>query len=125
MDPRAKRLADIIEAIIRDGFEEKHLSGNLMDTMSASETADGAEVRIPAPIYNMYKYQMSGAIIPTGGSYAEQLNEEGSAFFIYKRSGGRFWIEPRNHVNFADEAIEMGIEQWLAEMGYDAEVEYK
>lgn len=116
------KLEEHIRDVVKNGFEEKHLSGNLLNTLEVTEN----QLRIPAPSYNMYQYQMHGVIIHTGiGSYASELDENGSQFYIYIRKGGRFWITPKNHIGFVDDSIRLGIQNWALENGYQVEVEFK
>ncbi len=124
-DSQLELLANLIKEEIRSDFSEKHMSGNLMDTISVSKSRGGYRVRVPAEIYNMYQFQMHGVIIPTGsGSYAERLNESGSAFYVYKRSGGRKFVRPGNHVGFVEKAIVKAISRWKGLTGVKSEEEF-
>lgn len=124
-DWQVQLLAYFVKKEIQADFEEKHLSGNLMNTIRVNKTGDGFEVEIPAEIYNMYKFQRYGVVVYTGeGSYASELDEEGSAFYVYKKGGGRIWIEPRNHIGYVEDAIRRAIPQWMASCGLKGETTY-
>lgn len=120
-----KVLALYIKQEIIRGFKDKHLSGNLMDTINVRATPNGAEVEIPAEIYDMKRYQLEGVVAYTGeGSYASQLDIEGSQFYSYSKDGKRVWKAPKNHVNYVDEAIKAAISRWMADMGHKGGVSY-
>lgn len=121
-DASMESLANLIRSKIREGFATKHLSKNLMDTIQVRKTDSGYEVDIPAEIYNMAQWWRHRVIVYNGnGSYAQQLDSEGSKFFIYY-GNKRKWVEPRNHINFAEEAIMSAISEWMAQNGYEGEV---
>lgn len=111
MKSDAERLGKNIAKQIKSEFAKKHMSGNLTGTMRYGKLkGDRYYVHIPAEVYNMYQYQMHGVIVPTGkGSYASQLDKEGSKFFVYDRRGGRRWIEPKNHIGYLDSSIRKAI----------------
>lgn len=109
-------LVQIILNNLQAEFSEKKLSGNLLKTIRVTYNELGKiSIEIPAEIYNMYQYFRHGVIIHTGkGSYAETLNESGSAFMYYPRQGrgGRRFVEPRNHIGFIDRVIKESVTTW-------------
>lgn len=124
-DAQVQLLAEYIKAEIKEDFAEKHLSGNLMNTIFVSKTPDGFQVEIPAEIYNMYQFQMHGVVIHTGkGSYANQLDTTGSEFFSYKKGGGRVWVTPHNHKNYIETSIRRAITKWLTATGLKGDTKY-
>lgn len=113
---KLRKLAEHIQNSIYKEFEEKHLSGNLMNTMFIKDCENGYELHIPAEIYNMYQYFTHNVVIPTGkGSYASQLNEEGSAFMVYEKGKKRRLVKPRNHIGYIEKAIDEGVDLWSKE----------
>lgn len=111
-DEDTKELATMIANNIKDGFEKKHLSGNLAKTIRVYKTDDGWDIEIPAEIYDMRKWFEEGAVVYTGeGSYASQLDLEGSAFAVW-RNGKRYWVAPRNHRDYLPSAVINAVSDW-------------
>lgn len=110
--------AYILKSKIQEEFEDKHLSGNLASTVRVVIAGDNkVHIEIPAESYKIYQYLMHGAIIPDGrGSYASELDEKGSAFYVYDRAGGRKFVEPRNHIGYLNRAVDAAISDWMAKM---------
>lgn len=120
-----KLLAIYVKQAIIEGFKRVHLSGNLMDTITVRATPEGVDVEIPAEIYDMKKYQKEGVITYTGeGSYASQLDIEGSQFWSYSKNGKKVWKAPRNHIGYVEEAIRSAIARWMADTGQKGSVSY-
>ena len=124
-DEYLQELAKMIASEISKGFEQKHLTHNLVDTMEILEIEDGYEVHIPAKIYNEYKWFTKGIIIYMGkGSYASSLDKEGSAFMYYYREHGdrgawkRKLVKPRNHIGYIDGAILSATNKWKEKHGW-------
>lgn len=127
-DSDLKRLAEIILGKINEGFEEKHLTGNLMDTMEIVKTNDGYRIEIPAETYEMFYWFYYKAIVPNGkGSYASKLDKEGSAFMTYDPVTGNpiEYVKPGNHKGYVEKAISEGLEKWMAEMSSKYKFERK
>ncbi len=104
----------IVENILQD-FYDKHLTGNLMDSIVVEEVDGKVRVVINAPTYNMLEYFRTKTIIHTGhGSYASKLDREGSSFFAYKGETrkGSYRIFPGNHKNYIETAIQISLQQW-------------
>lgn len=115
-------LASCIEAAIKAGFEEKHLTRNLMDTIKVSSTPTGYEIDIPAEMYDMERWWKEKTVVPTGeGSYAQSLDSEGSRFDLwYKRKDGGWGkkeMRPGNHRGWVELAILEGIAAWASKRG--------
>ena len=92
-------LANRIHARIYGDFTKTHLSRNLMNTLEIRETQNGIEVEIPAEMYDIPLYIMTGVIVHTGeGSYAQEVNKTGGF------SG--------KHLNYVEEAISQSITEW-------------
>ena len=111
-------LADYIKVAIKNEFRDKHLSGNLMNTIAIEINSDSAiRVVIPAQTYNMLLFQQKHVIVHTSrGSYASKLDLEGSSFFVYPNKGrkGSYKVNPRNHIGYIDRVIDEAITNWLA-----------
>ena len=108
-------LANIIVANIKEEFEIKHLSKNLVNTISVEMLGDEIKIHIPAQTYNMLLYQHKGVVVHTShGSYASKLDEEGSSFMIYPNDtrSGSFRTSPRNHKGYIDKVINQAIQEW-------------
>lgn len=121
-------LTNLIYDEIQSDFKDKHLTKNLMQTMFIEERDGKFEIHIPAEIYNMYKYFKEGVIEYTGeGSYASQLDDEGSAFMLYYKGkkGGwhRKFKEPRNHIGFVENAIQRAVKKYSEVNGWQTRVE--
>lgn len=107
-------LKDLIIQEIKKDFEEKHLSKNLVNTITWEKNEEGFNIIIPAEIYNMYKFFKEGVVISKGiGSYASHLDEVGSEFMVYPKKGKRFLSTPHNHIGYVERAINSALQQWL------------
>lgn len=117
-----EKLANLIVLKIREEFGEKHLSGNLMNTIEIKVADGDIQVVIPAKTYNMLTYLHEGVIVHTShGSYASKLDKTGSEFFIYPKSvekgrKGSFKIKPHNHIGYVERVINSAIKEWLAQL---------
>lgn len=106
--------ANLIVEYIKEDFEDKHLSKNLINTIQIEKTNDGIAVIIPAEKYNMPLFIREGVVVPSGsGSYASSLNETGSIIRLPRSGPGR----PNekkigNHIGYVDKAIKRAIETW-------------
>ena len=108
-------LAEIILRKLKEEFAIKHLSGNLMNTISVEMLGDEIKINIPAQTYNMLLYQSKGVVVHTShGSYASKLDEEGSNFMIYpnENRNGSYRIHPGNHKGYVDRIINSAIQEW-------------
>ena len=110
-------LADEIVMFIMKDFKDLHLSGNLMDTLTVErEGLNKVTIRIPAQVYDMYKYVKDKVIVYTNqGSYASKLNEEGS--YIFKKYIG-------NHIRYFDSSLTLALMNLENKMKAD-NLEYK
>ena len=110
----------IILEKIKEEFQSKHMSGNLVNTIEIKNTPETIEIHIPAKTYNMLTYQTQGVVIHTNrGSYASKLDKEGSEFYVYPngtRKGSKR-IKPGNHKGFIDRVIDEAISEWMAKQG--------
>lgn len=125
MEIGEKELQDLAEIIVRklkEEFNLKHLSGNLINTMKIENYGDEIKINIPAQTYNMLLYQMKGVVVHTSnGSYASKLDEEGSKFYKYPngtRKGSKL-VKPGNHKGYIDKVIDSAILEWSSEIGRD------
>lgn len=113
-DEDVMALANLIVENIKKDFEDKHLSGNLINTMYIEKTQDGVSIVVPAEKYNIPMYIRKGVVIHSGtGSYASTLDEEGSIIRLPGNGRGR----PKdkkigNHVGYVEKAIKDAIETW-------------
>lgn len=118
---QTKNLIDYIYDNIKQEFEEKHLTGNLMKSMYITQDNEGYHLHIPAEIYDIEKFWKEGVVVKKNtGSYASKLDTEGSEFDLYwkdKETGK--WkhkhMEPRNHKGFVDDAIDEAIRKVVEE----------
>lgn len=116
--------ANLIVQYIKEDFEKKHLSGNLMNTIQIEKTQDGIAVIIPAEKYNIPLFIREGIVLHSGtGSYASTLDEEGSIIRLPRGGPGR----PKdkyvgNHKDFVEKAINKAIETWSSMMEEKYEV---
>lgn len=118
-DLELQQLAEIIVQKIKEEFEHKHLSRNLMNTVQIIATDDSIKVEIPAKTYNMLLYQTKKVVVHNGkGSYASKLDTDGSQFFVYPKGTrkGSYRIAPHNHEGFVDSVIELAVSEWLAKL---------
>jgi len=110
-----QKLAEIIIKNLKEEFSVKHLSKNLVNTITVEMASDEIKIHIPAQTYNMLLYQSKGVVVHTShGSYASKLDEEGSSFMDYpngERKGSRR-ISPRNHKGYIDIVINRSIHEW-------------
>lgn len=108
-------LSQVILKNLKEEFEFKHLSGNLINTIVIENMENEIKIRIPAQTYNMLEYKRSKVIIhTTHGSYASKLDKEGSSFMVYlneSRKGSKR-ISPRNHIGYIDNVINKSIAEW-------------
>ena len=108
-------LANLIVENIKKDFEQKHLSGNLANTIEIAKTDTGIQVIVPAEKYNMSMYMKKGVVLHTGtGSYASKLDEEGSVI-RFPRSGGPGRPKEKkigNHKGYVEKSISDAIEVW-------------
>ena len=118
MEVGEKELQDLAEIIVRklkEEFNIKHLSGNLINTMKIENYGNEIKINIPAQTYNMLLYQMKGVVVHTSnGSYASKLEEEGSKFYKYPngtRKGSKL-VTPGNHKGYIDRVVNMAILEW-------------
>lgn len=103
-------LATLIQKEIAKDFEKKHLSGNYVKTMK-TQIVDkrSAIIRIPAPKYDMEKFIFEKIIINVGGSYATELEKEGSKI-VYKNGEIKHL---GNHQNVVSKGIKKGIIKFI------------
>lgn len=107
-------LKDLIIEEIKNDFKDKHLSKNLVNTISFEKTEEGLNIKIPAEIYNFYQFFSHGVVISKGiGSYASSLDEIGSEFMVYPEHGPRFVAKPHNHIGYVERAINNALEKWF------------
>lgn len=115
-----ERLAEIIVAKFKEEFRDKHLSGNLINTLEVSVESGKIVINIPAKTYNMLLFQQKGIIVHTShGSYAEKLDREGSSFMVYHKNTrkGSFRISPRNHIGYIDRVVNSALLEWKSSSG--------
>lgn len=107
-------LANLIVQYIKEDFQDKHLSKNLINTISIEKTNDGIAVVIPAEKYNMPLFIREGIVIHSGrGSYASSLDEVGSIIRLPRSGPGRPNEKKLgNHIGYVDKAIKKAIETW-------------
>jgi len=90
----ARFFADKVVEYIKKDFVRLHLSGNLVNTISVSTFDNKLVINIPAATYDMYKYLKEKVIVYNNwGSYASQLDTEGS--YIFSKHIG-------NHIRYID-----------------------
>ena len=122
-----EELAQIIIKKIKDEFSGQYMSHNLVDTIIVYEEQDRIRIEIPAEVYNMFKFQTQGVVIPyhNGKSYASKLDEEGSSFKVYPNGTikGSYWVRPRNHIGFLDKIINESIFEWTGIMSSKYQVD--
>ena len=113
-DDQLLMLSFLIVKKIKEEFAIKKLSGNLLNTISVTEDADGIHINIPAKTYNMLKFQVEGVLVHTSnGSYASKLDMVGSEFPLYDSEGkyiGR--AKPHNHIGYIERVLLSAIEEW-------------
>lgn len=113
-------LASIIVRNLKEEFNIKHLSKNLISTIVIEKMVDEINIRIPAQTYNMLLYQSKGVVVHTShGSYASRLDEEGSSFMVYPEGTrkGAHRVSPRNHRGYVDKIITKSIREWEGIIG--------
>lgn len=112
-----RRLAMLIEQKIREEFDGKHLSGNILNTLEIIEGEDSFQIVIPARIYNFYEFSKRGVVVPRGsGSYASRLDTKGSEFVLYPKEGGRIFKKPHNHIGYIGKVVDDSLDDWLVEL---------
>lgn len=113
-DDDVMALASLIVQYIKEDFENKHLSGNLANTITIENTVDGLAVVIPAEKYNIPLYIRKGVVVHSGtGSYASRLDEEGSIIRLPQYRPGRPKdVKIGNHIGYVENAIQKAIETW-------------
>ena len=127
--PGSKELALLSEIIVKNllaEFEEKHLSGNLMESIRVESLEDEIKIYIPAETYNMLEYFRTGAVVKTyRGSYASKLDEEGSSFRIYPggKTSNSFKANYGNHKGYIDRVINQSLREWSGLLGGKAKWE--
>lgn len=124
-DSDLQDLANLIVKYLQAEFEEKHLSGNLVNTIEVNYLNGAIQVHIPAKTYNMLMYQMKGVVIHTShGSYASKIDKEGSEFYVYPQGGrkGSKLIKPHNHKGYVEDVIDQAVSSWLALKGIKASI---
>lgn len=110
--------ANLLVEYIKEDFEDKHLSKNLINTIQIEKTNDGMAVIIPAEKYNMPLFLREGVVVSSGtGSYASSLNETGSIIRLPGSGPGR----PRekkigHHIGYVEKAINKALETWQGMM---------
>ena len=110
-----KLLSEIIVKNLLEEFAMKHLSGNLMESITVETLGDEINIHIPAETYNMLEFFRTGAIVKTyKGSYASKLDEEGSSFNIYPNGErkGSFRANYGNHKGYVERIIRESFQEW-------------
>ena len=93
-------LALMIQEHIINGFKEKHLTMNLMNTIQVRKTDRGFEVDIPAELYDLKKWNEEKVVVYTGeGSYAQRVDVTGGF--------------SKKHKAYVEYAIEESINAWV------------
>lgn len=114
------KLANLIVQKLKEEFSNKHLSGNLINTIKIENLGDQITINIPAKTYNMLLYQREGVVVHTSnGSYASRLDETGSEFYAYPQGTkkGAKRIAPHNHKGYIDKVINQAISEWSSMVG--------
>lgn len=115
-----EELTWIILEKLKEEFQTKYMSKNLVNTVEVKNQDDKIEIIIPAKVYNMLKFQKEGVVIHTGkGSYASKLDKEGSEFYAYPQGTkkGSKRVKPGNHKDYVDRVIEKAVNEWMAKQG--------
>ena len=115
-----EQLARLIIEKLKEEFAIKHLSKNLINTITVENLGDEIKIHIPAKTYNMLLFQTKGVVVHTNhGSYASRLDEEGSQFYSYSKGTrkGSNRISPRNHKGYVDKVINQAIREWSSMIG--------
>jgi hypothetical protein len=100
-------LKDIIYQNIQNDFTKLHFSGNLQNT--THKTPSG--VSIPAKTYDMPYWKAKHVLVYDGrGSYAEEVNKEGSKYIDVKHPENNRKIG--NHRGYIDNAVLDGVIEW-------------
>lgn len=119
-------LANIIVRRLQEEFDAKHLSGNLVNTITVTNIGGEIQINIPAQTYNMLLFQQKGVVVHTSnGSYASKLDEEGSSFMVYPQGTrkGSYRISPRNHKGYINKILELSIQEWRGTIKGETKVE--
>lgn len=99
-------LALMIQEHIINGFKEKHLTMNLMNTIKVRKTEKGYEVDIPAELYDLKKWNEDKVVVYTGkGSYAQRVDITGGF--------------SKKHKAYIEYAIEESIQSWVKKNNLD------
>lgn len=105
-------LAQLVEHFIKWNFQTAYQSGNLRDTTYIAPNSNGYSINVPAQRYDENIWRERKAIVYThNGSYAQQVDYTGGY------SG--------KHIEYVEIAINLAIQQWANENGYDIEVKIK
>lgn len=112
-----EKLGELIAQKLQIEFQDKHLSGNLANTIQLVRVSDNTiQVQIPAETYKMYQWFAHRVVIHDGkGSYASELDLEGSSFMAYTKKG-RFLVKPGNHKGYIDKVINEAVQEWMANL---------
>lgn len=120
---REYEIALLIKKYIKEEFLFKHYSGNIMldenIRIKYNENEKGIDIEVKAPRYSFKKFQENGVIVKTyKGSYASQINREGSSIIIYDKnkdgtlSNHYFRKQLGNHIGFAEMSSVLGTKEY-------------
>jgi hypothetical protein len=100
-----RSLRDMVMVYVADGFMEKHLSGNFVNTMKVHSGKHYASLVIPARRYNMKHFIQTHEIdyYPGDASYASQLD------FFGSRVGYTYY---GNHIGYIQKSIMQALPAW-------------
>ena len=115
-----EKLADLIVQKLKEEFQIKHMSKNLVNTIKVEKMGNEINIHIPAKTYNMLLYQSQGVVVHTSnGSYASRLDETGSEFYAYSKGTrkGAKRVAPHNHKGYIDKVISEAILEWSSTVG--------
>lgn len=107
---------------------EKHLTGNLLNTIYVEYDVDQIRIVIPAETYNFYQWFIYGVVVKSqqGGSYASKIDKEGSRFPVYdKKTTKRSFVAPLNHKDWVERVTTNALNIWLNKYSYKYKVERK
>lgn len=106
-------LAELIVRNIGEEFSEKFLTGNLVNSIKIEEDSEGISIRITAPKYSFKEWFLNKVIKPTyKGSYAQQLDSQGSHIISYDKNGKRKYKYLGNHKGYIENCIKSAIDEW-------------
>lgn len=102
-DYKKQQLANLIVECIKQDFQIKYISKNLIGTISVYQGEEGSWIiSIPAQMYDLNLYKKKGVIVYNGkGSYASIVDETGGF--------------SRKHKNYIDRSISRAIDIWMKE----------